>query len=156
MGTPRSAVRLARLRRGRAASDCDRSENGEVLLHLPVGELNAVLVPFLPLQLDVAVEDVRAEGLLRQLGARELVDRLAERLGEGDDPALTPLLRREVVEARLHRLGQLVGPPDSPEAPQQPAGEGEGRGGGPGRAAPLGAAGPAPARLVTRGPGSAP
>src|SRR5258708_38937925 len=108
MGTPRSAVRWARLRRGRAASDCDRSENRQVLLHLPVGELDAVLVPLLPLQLDVAVEDVRAEGLPGELGTGELVDRLAQRLGEGDDPALAALLGGEVVQVGLHRLGQRI------------------------------------------------
>src|SRR5581483_860499 len=76
----------------RGLQDC------EVLLHLPVGELDAVFVPLLPLQLDVAVEDVRAERLAHQLRARELVDRLAERLRERDDATLAALLGGEVVE----------------------------------------------------------
>src|SRR5437870_10296811 len=87
-------------------------ENGQVLLHLPVGELDAVLVPLLPLQLDVAVEDVRSERLAHELRLRELVDRLAQSLGEGDDAALAPLLGGQVVEVRLHRVGQLVAPLD--------------------------------------------
>src|ERR1051325_287409 len=96
----RSAVSWARPRRGRAITHClttggkkkpsnasrtasgPDSEDRQVLLHLPVRELHAVLVPLLSLQLDVAVEDVGAEGFARNLGLRQLVDRLAERLGE--------------------------------------------------------------------------
>src|SRR5262245_45662730 len=91
-----------------AAAWINDLQDSQVLLHLPVGQLDAVLVPLLPLQLDVAVEDVRAERLAHERRLRELVDRLAERLGEGDDAALTPLLGGEVVEVRLHRIGQLV------------------------------------------------
>ena len=57
------------------------SEHRQVPLELPLGELNAVVVPLLPLQLDVAVEDVWTERLARDLGLGQLVDRLAKRLG---------------------------------------------------------------------------
>src|SRR3954464_9918254 len=50
-------------------------EHREVLVHLPLRELDAVVVPFLPLQLDVAVEDVRAQRRSDHLGARQLGDR---------------------------------------------------------------------------------
>src|SRR5262249_309833 len=76
--------------RGRTEQDVRRGspiadlQNRQVLPHLPVGELHAVLVPLLPLQLHVAVEDVRAERLAHELRLRELVDRLAERFGKGD------------------------------------------------------------------------
>ena len=43
---------------------------------------DAVLVPLLALELDVAREDVLAERALHELGAGELLDRLAERLRE--------------------------------------------------------------------------
>src|SRR5581483_1575617 len=100
-------------------------KNREVLLHLPVGELDAVLVPLLPLQLDVAVEDVRAEGPADEVGARELVDRLAERLRQRDDPPLAALLGRQVVEVRLHRLRELVALLDPLEPGLQEAREGQ-------------------------------
>jgi hypothetical protein len=53
----------------RAAPGTSRSplEHAQVPVEFPVGELDAVLVPLLPLQLDVAVEDVRAERLPREL-----------------------------------------------------------------------------------------
>src|SRR5581483_980903 len=69
---------------------------------------DAVLVPLLPLQLDVAVEDVWAERLLRELRPGKLVDRLAQRLGEGDDASLAPLLGGQVVQVRLHRIRELI------------------------------------------------
>src|ERR1700756_2167945 len=84
------------------------SENGEVAVEFPLAELDAVLVPFLPLQLDVAVEDVRAEGLAGELRTGQLVDRLAEPLRQRDDSPLAALLRSQVVQVRLHRIGQLV------------------------------------------------
>src|SRR2546423_1227756 len=78
------------------------SENGQVLLELPLGELDSVLVPLGPLQLDVPVEDVRAERLANELRPGESVDGLPERLRQGDDSALLSLFGREVVEVRLH------------------------------------------------------
>ena len=55
-------------------------ERPEIPVQLPFRELHPVLVPLLPLQLDVAVEDVRAERLAGELGPGQLVDCLAERL----------------------------------------------------------------------------
>src|SRR5436305_7300548 len=77
---------------------CRWSKNRQVLVHLPLGELDAVLVPLLPLQLDVAVEDVRPERRPHELRLRQLRDRLAERLRQGDDPAVRTLLGRQAVE----------------------------------------------------------
>src|SRR3970040_64553 len=106
----------------RASSGCSRArdphsrvpvlrtklERREVLLLLPLGDLDAVLVPLLALELDVAREDVLAERPPHEIRRRELVDRLAERLGQGDDPALAPLLCRQAVQVPLHRLRELV------------------------------------------------
>jgi hypothetical protein len=44
-------------------SPFDQLQNGQVPLQLPFGELDPVLVPFLPLELHVAVEDMRTERL---------------------------------------------------------------------------------------------
>ena len=55
-------------------------EHAEVAIQFPLRELNPVLVPLLPLQAHVVVEDVIAEGPPHQVGGGELVDRLAERL----------------------------------------------------------------------------
>src|SRR5262249_12742124 len=49
-----------------AAAWTNDLQDSQVLLHLPVGQLDAVLVPLLPLQLDVPVEDVRAERLAHE------------------------------------------------------------------------------------------
>src|SRR5215204_6168310 len=43
------------------------SKHRQIALEFPRCELNAVLVPLLPLELDVAVEDVPAKRLLRQV-----------------------------------------------------------------------------------------
>src|SRR5207248_4196181 len=83
-------------------------QDAEVAVDLPLRELDAVLVPLLALQPHVRVVDVVAERAPHQVGAGELVDRLAERLREGDDPALATLLRGEVVEVLLHRRLELV------------------------------------------------
>src|SRR5439155_25886075 len=95
------------------------SENGQVLVELPLGELHAVVVPFAPLQLDVAVEDVGAQRLPGEFGACQLVDRLAGGLGQRDDSSLPTLLRGEVVQVRLHRVGQVVAVLDPLEARMQ-------------------------------------
>src|SRR5215211_9435124 len=80
----------------------------QVAIEFPLSQLHPVLVPLGALEPDVVVEDVVTEGLADELGPGQLVDRLAKGLRERDDPALTPLLRREVVQVRLHRGGQLV------------------------------------------------
>jgi len=63
------------IRRTSASPNLERSQ---VLGLLPFGDLDAVLVPLLPLQLDVAREDVLAERATHEIRARELVDRLPE------------------------------------------------------------------------------
>ena len=57
------------------------SEDRQVPIQLPRADLDPVLVPLGPLQVDVPREDVLAERLEDQLGAGELLDRLAEGLG---------------------------------------------------------------------------
>src|SRR6266516_754741 len=42
------------------------SQHGQIPVALPIGELDAVLVPFLAFELDIAIEDVRAERLPHQ------------------------------------------------------------------------------------------
>src|SRR5918994_4167739 len=84
------------------------SEHREVALQLPLGDLDAVLLPLLALQLHVALEYVIAERLAHEIGGRQLLDRLAERLRELGDPLRLALVVREVVEVRLHRLRALV------------------------------------------------
>ena len=54
--------------------------------------------------------------LLRELRLGELVDRLAERLGSETIPRSRRCSAVEVVEVRLHRLGQLVALLDPLEA----------------------------------------
>src|SRR5690349_2660030 len=84
------------------------SEDRQVALELPSGHLDAVVLPLLALDLDVAVEHVLAERAQHELGLRGELDRLAERLGQLLDPEPAALLRRQVVEVLLHRLRQLV------------------------------------------------
>src|SRR5204862_8228868 len=100
---PLSAVSWLRQPQRRSESNiCAFSENGQVPFEFPARELNPVLVPFLSLQLHVAVENVRPERLSGQLRFGERVDRLAERLRQRDDSPLAALLGRQVVEVRLH------------------------------------------------------
>src|SRR4051812_9222080 len=101
------------------------SEHRQVALELPRADLHAVVLPLLALDLDVAVEHVLAERAQDELGLSGELDRLAERLGELLDPEPLPLLRREVVEVLVHRLGQLVALLDALEAGLQEGGEGE-------------------------------
>ena len=69
------AARIIRL----SSAGCKLAlQSCEVLVLLPFGDLNPVLVPLAPLQLDVAREDVVPERALHELRAGELVDRLAE------------------------------------------------------------------------------
>src|SRR4051812_4673154 len=85
-----------------------RSEDREVALELPGGDLHAVVLPLLALDLDVAVEHVLAERAQDELGLRGDLDRLAEGLGKLLDPEPAPVVGREVVEVLLHRLAQLL------------------------------------------------
>src|SRR4051812_49515509 len=85
-----------------------RSEDREVALELPGAALDAVVLPLLALDLDVAVEHVLAERAQDELGLRRDLDRLAERLRQLLDAEPPALLGRQVVEVLVHRLGQLV------------------------------------------------
>src|ERR671916_728445 len=85
-------------------------EDRQVAVELPLGDLHPVVLPLLALDLDVAVEDVLAEGAQHQLRLGGQLDRLAERLGELLDPEPAPLLGGDVVQVLLHRLRQLLGP----------------------------------------------
>src|SRR5207248_9963530 len=75
---------LALHRRGRLAAG--RSENRQVSVELPARDLDAVLVPLLALDLDVALEHVLAERPEHELRLRGQLDRLAERLRQLLDP----------------------------------------------------------------------
>src|SRR3954449_12674465 len=99
------------------------SEHGQVALELPGADLHAVVVPLLALDLDVAVEHVLAERAQDELGFRRDLDRLAESLGQLLDAEPPALLRRQVVEVLLHRLGQLVALLDALEPRLQERGE---------------------------------
>src|SRR5919107_6238723 len=105
------------------------SEHRQVALELPGADLDAVVLPLLALDLDVAVEHVLAERAQDELGLGRDLDRLAERLGQLLDPEPLPLLRRQVVEVLLHRLGELVALLDPLEAGLPQGGGGEGGGG---------------------------
>src|ERR1700742_1086325 len=104
------------------------SEHGEVALELPRADLHAVVLPLLALDLDVAVEHVLAERAQDELGLRRELDRLPQRLGELLDPEPAPVLRRQVVEVLVHRLGQLVALLDALEPGLQERGERQGGG----------------------------
>src|SRR5215213_3198887 len=124
----------------------------QVAIEFPLSQLHPILVPLGALEPDVVVEDVVTEGLADELGPGQLVDRLAKGLRERDDPALAPLLRREVVQVRLHRGGQLVAALDPLEARVQQACERQIRVAGGIRAADLGPSRLLVARLVERDP----
>src|SRR6266496_3812610 len=79
-GSPESPLILRATRRTRAGPPAGQSpapaaavsrtcelEHCQVPVHFPLRELDPVFVPLLPLELDVAVEDVRAEGLPGQV-----------------------------------------------------------------------------------------
>src|SRR6185437_8360046 len=84
------------------------SEHRQVALELPRADLDAVVLPLLALDLDVAVEHVLPERAQDELGLGGQLDRLAQRLGQLLDPEPATVLRRQVVEVLVHRLGQLV------------------------------------------------
>src|SRR3954454_177980 len=104
------------------------SEHGQVALELPGADLDAVVLPLLALDLDVAVEHVLAERAQDELGLRRDLDRLAERLGQLLDAEPPALLRRQVVEVLVHRLRQLVALLDPLECGLQQRGERQVRG----------------------------
>src|SRR5204863_1890720 len=81
-----------------------RSEHRQVPLELPGGDLHAVVVPLLALDLDEAVEHVLAERAQHELGLGGELDRLAQRLGELLDAQALAIVGSEVVEVLLHRL----------------------------------------------------
>ena len=108
-----------------AAAHRVRLEHRQVAVELPLGDLHPVVLPLLPLDLDVAVEDVLAEGAEHQLRLGRQLDRLAQRLGQLLDSQLLPLLRTDVVEVLLHRLGQLVALLDALEAGREQDREGQ-------------------------------
>src|SRR4051794_24293537 len=68
-------------------------QDRQVPVQLPLGELRAVVVPFLTLDLDEAREHVFAERLEDQLRLGRDLDRLAERLRELLDSEPLPLVR---------------------------------------------------------------
>src|SRR3954447_20768277 len=86
--TPSPVIRIAPSRGG--APRCPRngrrrprprSQDRQVSVQLPRGDLHAVVLPLLALDLDVAVEHVLAQRAQDELGLRGDLDRLAERLG---------------------------------------------------------------------------
>src|SRR3954452_13965120 len=83
-------------------------QNREVAFKLPRSDLDAVVLPLLALDLDVAVEDVLAEGAEDELGLGGDLDRLVQRSRQMPDADPAALVRAEVVKVLLHRLGQLV------------------------------------------------
>ena len=93
-----------------------RLKNRQVALELPGSDLDAVVLPLLALDLDVAVEDVLAERAQHELGLGGDLDRLAQRLRQLLDAEPAALVGREVVEVLLHRLGQLVAALDALQA----------------------------------------
>ena len=68
-------------------------EDRQEVLDLVRGDLDAVVVPFLPLDLDEAAEGVLAEGAQDQLRLGGDLDRLAERRRQLLDPLVRQLLR---------------------------------------------------------------
>src|SRR3954470_8917709 len=114
-----------------------RLEDRQELLDLVRRDLHPVVLPRVALDLDEAVEGMLAEDAEDQLGLGGELDRLSEGLGELLDAAPLALLRGEVVEVLLHRLGQLVAVLDSLETGVQHPGEAEIRVAGRVRAAQL-------------------
>src|SRR3954464_14452131 len=101
-----------RVRYAHARSLQDR----QVALELPGRDLDPIILPLGALDLDVAVEDMLAERAQAQLALGGQLDRLAQRLRQLLDPEPAPLVRRQVVEVLLHRLGQLIALLDALEA----------------------------------------
>src|SRR5687767_14801419 len=102
----RRPAAMAKMERGESMLVSLRLEDRQVPVELPLRDLHAVVLPLLSLDLDVAVEDVLAERAQHELGLRGQLDRLAERLRQLLDAEPIPLLRTDVVEVLLHRLGQ--------------------------------------------------
>src|SRR5215218_10163159 len=85
-----------------------RLEDRQVPIELPLGDLDAVVLPLLALDLHVAVEDVLTEGAQDELRLRGELDRLPEGLRKLLEAEPLPVLGADVVQVLLHRLGQLV------------------------------------------------
>src|SRR4051794_30023258 len=72
--------------RARSRARCRRrprgSEDRQVAVELPLGDVHPVVVVLLALDLDVAVEHVLAERAQDELGLGRQLDRLAEALGQ--------------------------------------------------------------------------
>src|SRR4051794_41339927 len=97
-----------------------RSEDRQVALELPGGDLDAVVLPLAALDLDEAVEHVLAERAQDELGLGGDLDRLAQRLGQLLDAQPPALVGREVVEVLLHRLRAPVALLPAPQGPPPP------------------------------------
>src|ERR671937_1811966 len=105
----RGPAAIAKMERGKSMPpQPNQLQDRKVPVELPLTHLHPVVLPFLPLDLDVAVEDVLAEGPQHELGLVRQLDRLAERLAQLLDAEPLPLLGTYVVQVLLHRLGQLV------------------------------------------------
>jgi hypothetical protein len=74
------------------------SERLEIAVDLPGADLHPVLVPFLVLRLDEALEDVLAEGLHDDLVPAQLIDGFAQRARQLLDAPALELRGIEVVE----------------------------------------------------------
>src|SRR5579871_2549543 len=85
-----------------------RLQDRQVALELPRSDLDAIVLPLLALDLDVAVEHVLPERAQHELGLSGQLDGLAQGLRELLDSEPPAILGREVVEVLLHRLGELV------------------------------------------------
>jgi hypothetical protein len=83
-------------------------QHRQVALQLPGRHLDAVVVPLLALDLDVAIEHVLAERAQDELGLGGELDRLPQSLGQLVDPQPPALVRRQVVQVLLHRIGELI------------------------------------------------
>src|SRR3954454_9879074 len=147
-----SPAPATRCRERPASTTCSRtsSEDRQELLDFVRRDLHAVVLPLRALDLDEAVEGVLAEDAEDQLRLGSDLDRLAQGLGELLDPPAMALLRGQVVEVLLHRLGQLIAVLDPLEAGVQHPGEAEIWIAGRIRAAQLGARRMLLARVVER------
>src|SRR5207342_27451 len=103
-------------RADRVSASVSGSEERQILLELVRGHLDAVVIPILPFELDVARVDVLAEAAEQELARRADLDGLAQRLRQLLDAGPLALLVGEVVEVLLHRRRQLVALLDPLEA----------------------------------------
>src|SRR5687768_15450493 len=87
--------------------------NRQVAIQLPLRDVDAVVVPLLGLGLDVALEDVLAQGGLDDLIALEVLDRAAQRARQHLEAAR---LGVDLVEVLFDRHGRRQLAPDAVEA----------------------------------------